>query len=163
MIYVIYGSTTGNTQHAAQLIAREFSGAEVYSAAQLTDDMLSAGDFLILGTSSWNDGEMQDDWDRAIDLVSGANLSGKKAAVFGMGDQEGWSDNFVSGMRPLYDALHDAGATIIGSWDTEGYDFDHSEALEDDKFVGLALDEDNQGELTGERIQSWCAQIQQEM
>jgi flavodoxin I len=159
MTYIVYGSTTGNTEHAAELIAGKFEDAQAISAAELTPQLLEDGDFFILGTSTWGAGDLQDDWDASIDMVRQADLSGKKAAVFGFGDQEGWPDSFVSGMRELYDALQDAHAQLIGSWDSQGYDFEQSDAIEEGQFVGLALDEENQAEMTEERIDQWCAQL----
>jgi flavodoxin long chain len=163
MTYIVYGSSTGNTEHAAELMAGKFENAQLVSAEQLTVQMLESGDFFILGTSTWGDGDLQDDWETSIDLVRQADLSGKKAAVFGFGDQEGWPDSFVSGMRELYDALQDAHAEVVGSWDPEGYEFEHSDAVEDGVFVGLALDEENQGEMNGERIEQWCTQLHEHM
>ena len=42
---------------------------------------------------------------------------------------------------------------------TEGYHYEESEAVIGDQFVGLALDEGNQGNDTPERIEKWIADI----
>jgi flavodoxin I len=80
-------------------------------------------------------------------------------ALFGLGDQRGYPDNFASGLRPLYDALRARGATMIGSWPNEGYEFSASLALEGDRFVGLVLDQDNQFDQTDARLATWLEEI----
>ena len=53
------------------------------------------------------------------------------------------------------DALKNSGAQIVGHWPNEGYEFNASSALEADKFVGLVIDQDNQYDLTDERLDAW--------
>ena len=43
-----------------------------------------------------------------------------------------------------------------------GYNFTDSDGVEGDKFFGLALDLDQQDELTDERIDKWVNQIKKE-
>jgi len=53
---------------------------------------------------------------------------------------------------------------IVGHWPTEGYHFEASKGLADDKhFIGLAIDEDRQPELTQQRVDTWVKQISQEL
>ena len=56
------------------------------------------------------------------------------------------------------------GATVIGHWPTNGYEFDESKALTKDKqsFVGLGIDDDCQNELSDERLEQWCLQVSSE-
>ena len=49
----------------------------------------------------------------------------------------------------------------IGAWPTDGYNFSESRGVRDGKFIGLALDEDNQGDLTESRIKTWSGQVKQ--
>lgn len=100
---------------------------------------------------------MQDDWD-AFDF-SALKLQGKTVAIFGMGDSESYSDTFCGGMGKLANKLKEAGANIIGAVSTEGYSFESSEAIENGNFVGLALDNDNQEDLTEPRIDAWVGKI----
>ena len=95
--------------------------------------------------------------------LKSADLKGKTVALFGMGDQEGYGSDFVSGMRQIYDVVLEKGANVIGAWEDQGYSYEHSASVIDGKFVGLALDEDNQNDLTDERIASWCAQLNSEL
>lgn len=53
---------------------------------------------------------------------------------------------------------------IVGHWPTEGYYFEASKGLADDNhFIGLAIDEDRQPELTSERVTTWVKQISDEL
>jgi flavodoxin I len=119
---------------------------------------MSQYDLVILGTSTWGCGDMQDDWEPYADLPN-INLAGRKAAVFGLGDQRGFSDTFVDAMARLAASLETAGATLIGSWLTDGYGLSGSLAVRNGKFVGLALDEDSQSELTAGRLSAWTRQL----
>ena len=52
---------------------------------------------------------------------------------------------------------------MIGAWPTGGYDFEASAAeFVPGWFMGLAIDEDNQGEMTEQRIEEWVTQIMAE-
>lgn len=155
---VIYGSTTGTCQGLAESIANKL-GAETLDVANLDDAAIAAHDNLILGTSTWGAGELQDDWYDGIKTLKSAGLAGKTVALFGCGDSESYGDTFCGGMKELYDAAQEAGATIVGAVDTDGYSFDDSEAVVDGKFVGLALDEVNEDDKSEERIDAWLEAI----
>lgn len=155
---VIYGSTTGTCESIANDIAAAL-GAECISASSLTPDVVASNDNLILGTSTWGAGDMQDDWYDALKILKDANLSNKTVALFGCGDSCSYSDTFCGGMAEIYKAVKDSGANIVGAVDTSGYTFDDSEAVADGKFVGLALDNDNEDNLTPQRISAWVEDI----
>ena len=156
---VIYGSSTGTCQSLAQRIADKL-GVETLDAANLTESIISSHDNLIIGTSTWGAGDMQDDWYDAVKTLQNSNLTGKTIALFGCGDSASFPDTFVSGMGELYDALKDSGATFVGAVPADGYPYDDSTAVADGKFVGLALDEVNEADKTDERIAAWIAEIQ---
>jgi flavodoxin I len=160
---IIYGSTTGNAASAAQTIAEKLNGAEIKEVSSATKDDLTAYDNIILGSSTWGDGELQDDWFGFLPSVKSADLSKKTVAVFAVGDQFSYSYTYVNAMGSLYEAAKSAGAKIIGSTSTEGYSFNSSTAVIDGKFVGLALDYDNQAEMSEDRISAWVAQISPEL
>ena len=121
--------------------------------------MVSANQNLILGTSTWGAGELQDDWYDGLKTLQAADLSGKTIAIFGCGDCSTYSDTFVGGIGELYNGIKDSGAHFIGSVETSGYTFDDSEAVVGGKFVGLPLDDINEDNKTDERIDAWVAQI----
>ncbi len=159
---VFYGSTTGNTENAAVQICSLIAGSYMTSITDAVRADLEACDLLVLGTSTWGMGDLQDDWSDNLESLRAANLQGKKVAFFGLGDQAGYPDTFVDGMRELYDAAVEAGATVIGKCSDDGYDYVDSAAVEDGQFLGLVLDQENQPELTEERIQTWVDQLLRE-
>ena len=155
---VIYGSSTGICQSIAQNIAGKL-GVEAIDVTALTDDVINANDNLILGTSTWGAGDMQDDWYDGVKVLKSAGLQGNTVAIFGCGDSESYSDTFCGGMRELCDAAQEAGATVIGSVDASDYTYDDSDAVVDGRFVGLALDDVNEDDKTENRIEAWIAAI----
>lgn len=156
-VAVIYGSAMGNTESAANSIASKLGINDVFNIADVNADKINSYDKLICGTSTWGSGDLQDDWD-AFDF-SGLKLSGKTVAVFGMGDSESYSDTYCGGMGKLAQHLKNAGATLVGAVSTDGYTFESSDAVINGKFVGLALDNDNQEDQTEARIDAWIAEI----
>lgn len=154
---IVYGSTSGNCESIARRIAASLGvdDSSVISASELTADLIKASDNLILGSSTWGSGDLQDEWFDAVELVKAADLSSKTVAVFGCGDSSGFSTTFCNAMSVLYEAAKGAGATLVGAVPTDGYSFDESDSVVDGKFVGLALDEDNESDKTDERIASW--------
>lgn len=151
---VVYGSTTRTCESIAQTLGDQL-GAEVINVSDLTANQLAEADNIVLGTSTWGAGELQDDWYDGVNVVKSANLSGKRVALFGCGDSASYSDTFCGGMKELYDAAVAAGATVVGAVPTDGYTFDDSDAVVDGQFVGLALDDVNEDDKTSERISAW--------
>jgi flavodoxin I len=162
-IGVFYGSSTGNSEKVAEKIVRTFGVENAISinVEDATEKDLKKFKYLVFGTSTWGIGDMQDDWEEFILVVEKVGLKNKKVALFGLGDQEIYSDSFADGMAKVYRRIKDI-ANIVGSWPVEGYVFDDSDALVDNKFVGLVLDEDNQSDLTDERVNGWVKILQKE-
>lgn len=155
---VIYGSSTGSCQSIAETIATKL-GVEAVDVANISDDNIKGNDNLILGTSTWGAGEMQDDWYDGVKTLKSAGLAGKTVALFGCGDSESYPDTFCGGMKELYDAAVEAGANVLPGVSTDGYTFDDSEAVDGNHFVGLALDDVNEDDKTEERIDTWLEAI----
>jgi flavodoxin I len=155
---VVYGSSTGTCEAIAGKIAEKL-GVEAINVSDLTPDVIAENDNLLIGTSTWGAGELQDDWYDGVDTLKGADLSGKVVAVFGCGDSASYSDTFCGAMKELYDAAKAGGATVVGEVDIDGYTFDDSDAVVDNKFVGLALDDINEDDKTDGRIDAWLEQI----
>ena len=164
-ICVIYGSSTGTCQGLAEKIGQQLSVQDdgIIDVQNLSADVVNKYDVLILGTSTWGAGEMQDDWYDGVKVLKQAGLQGKAVAVFGCGDSESYSDTFCGGMAELYNAARDAGATMMGEVATDGYNFDDSEAVVDGKFVGLALDEVNEDDKTDSRIEAWVEELKKNL
>lgn len=155
---VIFGSSTGTCEAIAEKIGSRL-GAEVLNVQDLTADVVDANDNLILGTSTWGAGELQDDWYDGINVLKSADLSSKTIALFGCGDCESYGDTFVGGIGELYDAIKNSGANFVGAVSTDGYTFDDSAAVVEGQFVGLPLDDVNEDDKTDGRIDAWIAQI----
>lgn len=155
---VIYGSTTGTTESVAERIAEKL-GTEAVNVADVTEDQIKEADNLILGSSTWGAGELQDDWYDGLDKLKAAGLEGKTIAIFGVGDSASYSDTFCGSMAELYHGLQNSGAHFVGSVSTDGYTFDDSESVIDGKFVGLPIDEENEGDKTEGRIDNWIKEI----
>ena len=152
---VIYGSSTGTCEDIAKRIASKLDNAEVVDAAKLNVETIAAYDNLLLGTSTWGAGEMQDDWYDGVKALKAADLNGKTIALFGCGDSESYCDTFCGGMAELYKAVEGKGANLVGMVSADDYNFEDSEAVIDGEFVGLALDEMNESDKTDERIDAW--------
>ena len=165
-IAIFYGSTTGNTEYAAEMISAEF-GEHVTHMADVADsdpeDFLEY-DLLVIGVPTWNIGEMQYDWEDFLPKLQELDLSGKKIAMFGLGDSLGYPENFLDALGLVWDELSDLGEPVLkGIWPTTGYTFEHSRGRRDDEhFLGLGLDEENESELHEERIKKWTAQVLKE-
>lgn len=159
---VIYGSSTGTCQSIAEKIASKLK-LEAIDVQTLDAGVVDSYDNLIIGTSTWGAGELQDDWYDGLKLLQGANLSGKTIAIFGCGDCESYGDTFVSAMGELYNGLKGSGAAFIGRVPTAGYNFSDSEAVVDGEFVGLALDDVNEEDKTDERIYAWIESIKDKL
>ncbi|MBO4662913.1 MAG: flavodoxin FldA [Bacteroidaceae bacterium] len=155
---VIYGSSTGMCEAIAEKIAKKL-GCEALNVQNLTADVINDHTNLILGTSTWGAGELQDDWYDGAKMLHHANLSSKTIALFGCGDSCTYSDTFVGGIGILYNSIKASGANFIGAVSTDGYTFDDSEALVDGKFIGLPLDDVNEDDKTDARINAWIADI----
>lgn len=163
---IFYGSSTGNTQNAAEKI-QETMGEWISHIADIAkaapEDMLPY-DVLFLGVSTWNIGEMQDDWADFLPKMKGLDFSGKKIAIFCLGDAVGYPYNFLDAMGELWKNVQPLGASLVGIWPTEGYTYKDSQGkFDDDHFLGVGLDEDNESDLTEERIHAWLLKVMQEI
>ena len=160
MIPIVYASTTGNTEHVALRVMAMWPGdesIELVPLEALNQSLIDQSHALIFGISTWNFGELQDDWEEFWGDFCDLSFDNKKVAVFGLGDQLGYGDWFVDAMGILADQLLKLGATLYGEWPCEGYAFEASKAFNrsSNTFIGLALDEDSQSYETDARIESW--------
>lgn len=161
---IFYGSTTGTTEDVANKIAGKLGveATDVYNVAETAPDKVGDYDLLLLGSSTWGDGELQDDWYDFLDGLQVLDLKGKEIAVFGCGD-ESMTDTFCNAVGIIYDRLQETGAKFIGDFNADGYSYDASKANVGGKIVGLLIDETNHPELTDKKIADWCAAIQAQM
>ncbi len=162
-IGLFYGSTSGFTEKVAEQIAELLSKNHTVDTVNMEDigdlDDLLAYDHLVLGSSTWGQGDLQNDWRDPFTEMDDADFSGKTVALFGTGDSDKHGEHFVSALGHLYHKLKERGAKVIGFVETEGYDYEASLAVVDGKFVGLPID-DVKEEKTPERIAAWVKQIE---
>lgn len=160
-IGIFYGSTTGATESIAEKIANKLSSHSVTISeiSETTIEKINECEVILFGASTWGLGELQDDWEQFEGSISKINTDGKLFALFGTGDQSSYPDTFVDSLGIIANELKKSDAKIIGEWSKNGYEFDDSKALFDEKFIGLAIDEDNQSDLTDQRINDWSSLI----
>ena len=160
-VRIFYGSSSGNTHHVVDLLHAILKDVvvSITNISEADPDDLESASALILGISTWGNGEPQADWARFLPKMAHMNLKGKKVALFGLGDAKGFSGLFVNALRTLYDTVRDCGADVIGQWPTRGYEFEYSAAIENGQFVGLVIDQENQSDLTVQRVGEWAALV----
>ena len=172
-IGIFFGTDTGRTRLLAKQIAKKLGDA---AAAPVNIGRTSLADFLacdalILGSPTLGEGELpglltglsQPSWEEFLPQLADADLAGKVVAIFGLGDQKKYPDEFVDAIGLIHDAVAARGARVVGRWPTAGYEFAASQAVDGEYFLGLAIDQINQPLLTDERVDSWLAQIRPEL
>lgn len=161
-IAVIYGSSGGNTKAVAkQIVSKLDNKADVYDVSNIKTVDLGKYPYLLLGTSTTGIGDLQDDWDRMLPSLLNLDLKEKKVAIFGLGDSASYSESFAQSMRVLYDGLNGK-TNLVGKVKDEGYTYDESDSVIDGEWVGLPLDEDNEYDLTDERLNNWLEDLKKE-
>jgi flavodoxin I len=160
---IIYGSSLGNTRFVAEKLQMLLPGAVLRDSVEVGPETISSFDRLILGTSTWGVGLLQDEYETFMEMLQEQDMEGKTVALFGLGDQQNYPDSFCDGMGKIYELLQNKGIKFIGAWPPDDYDFTTSKALIDEQLVGLALDEDNEPDLTDYRLKKWVEQIKTEL
>ena len=162
-IAIIYGSSAGNTESVANRIKDMFDGkADVFNVESVSINAIQPYQYLILGTSTTGIGDLQDDWEGFLPTFSSKmDFTDKTIAIFGLGDSASFSDSFAESIYVVYDELKDK-VKIVGEIADEGYTYDDSQAVVDGKWLGLAIDEDNEYDNTEERLTKWVEQLKKE-
>ena len=163
-IGIFYGSSTGSTSEVAQRLAKALGAeANVFDVASADAADVAGFDVLLLGSSTWGLGDLQDDWEDFLPKLAEQDLSGKKVALFGCGDADSYPDSFCEALHKIYEGLASSGCSFIGAYEPEGYSYDATQTEQDGKPIGLCIDEANQSDLTDERIEKWVALIKPEL
>lgn len=169
-IAILFGPSGGNTEKAARMVANAFGEGQAVlipvKDAQESDLMPYSGIIFggpTVGTHTWSDPNQKNDWDLFMTRLYKMDLSGKRCAVFGLGDQVSYSFKFVDDIATIADQVIQAGGTLVGLVNPEGYTFDESKAFRNGKFLGLPLDEDNEPEQTQTRINQWVELLKTEL
>jgi len=166
LIGLFYGSSTCYTEMAGEKIRAQLGEdrVDIFNINETPIITAQFYDYIIFGIPTWDYGELQEDWEDIWDDIDEVDLTGKKVAIYGLGDQIGYPEWFLDAMGYLHSKVVARGAIPCGYWPSEGYEFEESKALCNDGqyFVGLALDEENEFAKSNERIQQWCTQILRE-
>ena len=158
-IGIFYGSSTGTTSDLAQKIASALGvdSANVMDVANADAAAAAKYDVLLLGSSTWGLGDLQDDWESFLPKLKGENLSGKKVGLFGCGDASSYSDTFCAALGTIKAELANTGCTFIGAYPAEGYNYDETTAEENGQLIGLCVDDANESDQTEARMERWIA------
>jgi flavodoxin I len=163
-IAIIYSFNTIRSKNAAKKIIAEFKDVEIESlnAEEISGEKLMKYNNFILSLPTWFDGELPNYWDEFVPEFEDLALKGKTFALYGLGDQKGYSENFGDALGIMGELIENAAGKLIGSTSVEGYTYESSKAERDGKFIGLLLDQDNQAKLSANRIKNWVEQIKTE-
>lgn len=163
-IGIFYGTNTAKTAQVAKKIKEAFGKDKIspVSVEEAWKEDFETYDNIIIGAATWFDGELPTYWDELIPLIESMNLKGKKVAIFGLGDQKKYPDNFADGNGILAEIFEKAGAKIVGLTSTDDYNFEKSKAIRDGKFLGLVVDLENQSDKTKDRVEKWVKQLEKE-
>ena len=166
---IYFATTTGKTEDIAERLHGMLGAAEAPKDLADVDDVseFTGLDGIICGIPTWNTGADSERsgtaWDSMLDDIGALNLSGKKVALFGLGDSSTYTENFCDAMEELHSYFVKAGASMVGYVSKENYTFEESKSVVGDKFCGLPLDEDSESDMTDERLESWSSQLKGEM
>lgn len=163
-IGLFYSANAVKTSQIAKKIRETFGAENMYiiPVEKAWGNDFEAYEDLIIGVSTWFDGELPTYWDELIPELEALDLKGKKVALFGLGDQVNYPDNFADGLGILGEAFEKAGAVLVGFTPTDDYSFNQSRALRDGKWCGLVIDIENQSKMTDRRIKEWCVLLKKE-
>ena len=161
---IIYSFNTKKTGKVAEKLKEAFNDdqVEMVNAEEIDEELFMSFDQIIMGVATWFDGELPNFWDEFVPALEDMDLSTKKIALYGLGDQKGYPENFLDGVGIMAEILEAQGAKLVGFTSVEGYEFESSRALRGEQFTGLAIDYENQGSMNKERIGAWVDQLKKE-
>ena len=161
-IAIFFGPLNGSVHRVAKMVASKI-GPETVDLIHITE--ASSADLekytkIIFGIStvgkdSWQQKFDNTDWSHFFPIVAAFNFTGKKVAIFGLGDHITYAYHFVDSIGLLGKVVQKQGGEIFGRVSTVGYTFQDSDAIVEGQFIGLPVDEDFEPELTEERVSVW--------
>lgn len=164
-ISLIYSFHSNKTSKIAEKIKEVFGEdiIEPINAETLTEEEFLRNRVSILGVPTWFDGELPNYWDEFGPIMEDLNLENKVFALYGLGDQKGYPENFLDAVGIMASIIESRNGKVIGYTSTEGYHFLKSRAIKDGHFKGLAIDFENQATLNSQRIKDWVEQLKKEL
>ena len=166
---IYFATTTGKTEDIAERLHGMLSGADAPKDLADVDDVneFTSLDGIICGIPTWNTGADSERsgtaWDSMLEDIGALSLSGKKVAIFGLGDSSTYTENFCDAMEELHSYFVKAGATMVGYVNKSDYRFEESKSVIGDSFCGLPLDEDSESNMTDNRLNNWSNQLKSEI
>src|SRR5665647_527414 len=115
-IAVVYSFNSVKSAKIASKIADYLTKFQVekLNVESCTGKELLLFDNLILSVPTWFDGELPNYWDELLPALESLDFKGKKIALFGLGDQKNYPENFCDAVGILRDFFEDKGAAIVG-------------------------------------------------
>lgn len=164
-IGLFFGSSMGNVENISKQVASllNVADADIHNVADASAEDALAYDLLLLGSSTWGAGDLQDDWEGFLPKLTKLDLSGKQFALFGCGDSYSYSDTFCDALAEICEQVTAAGATLVGQISKDGYSYDETRCEVDGELIGCCLDEDNESDQTSDRLDRWVAAVQAKM
>jgi len=163
-----YSTSTGNTETVAEYIANAAGVEDWKDIGDAEDAEVTGHDSIIVGAPTWHTGADSErsgtSWDEWLyNTLPNMDFSGKKVAIFGVGDSSGYGDNYCDAAGELYDCFTEKGAKVFGMTASDtGFDYSESKSVRDDKFVGVVFDEDNYADDSESRANAWVEQLKSE-
>ena len=161
---LFYSFNTNKTSRVAEIVKEAFGddNIEAVNVEEVTLEQFTSYDNIICGVPTWFDGELPNYWDEFVPDIEDMDLKGKNIALYGLGDQKGYPENFLDGIGLLAEIFEDQGARLVGFTSIEGYSFESSRANRGDQFCGLGIDFESQGSMNEERVKNWVEQLKKE-
>ncbi|MCU4156152.1 flavodoxin [Carboxylicivirga sp. A043] len=165
-IGIFYGPELGSVEKVARVIESKFGAdkVELVAVKNANETALQQFDKLIFGMSTigktnWDSEHKDTDWDEFVSNFDKVNWSGKKIAMYGLGDHVQYPQHFVDALGWMYERLENTAAELVGFCSTDGYTYEESEGIKDGLFLGLPVDEDNESDKTDSRVENWINRL----
>lgn len=162
---IFYSFNSNKTKLVAAKVIAEFGEdkIDIVNAETLTEEEFLGFDNYIMAVPTWFDGELPNYWDEFVPALEELDLKGKTFAIYGLGDQKGYPENFGDAIGIMAELVESRGGKVVGSTSIEGYTFESSRAIRDGKFIGMLIDQENQARLTKKRVADWVGGIKKLM
>nr|WP_319399434.1 flavodoxin [uncultured Carboxylicivirga sp.] len=165
-IGIFYGPQLGSVEKVAGLIAERLGKdrVELVPVKGCKGEEINRFDKVILGASTigknnWDSEYKDTDWDVFLTKLKDADWTGKKAAIYSLGDHIQYPEHFCDAIGWIYERLEEQNVEIVGFCSVDEYDFSESEGVRDGQFLGLPVDEDSEPEMTDLRVKNWVNQL----
>ncbi len=169
-IVLLYWGKGGNVERTANKVYSMFDPQtiDIFDVVSFDVNSINNYDLMILGHSTigaedWQEAKADNEWNAFFRKLEAFDNKKVTAASFGLGDQILYPDHFVDSLGVYQEEMDGMNIPTIGAWPTESYRYTDSDGEKNGMFFGLALDVDNEPELTIERIIQWTTDIKKEI